>query len=185
MFTGIIREIGFLKNKISSGKTTLDLEVLCNKIKPKKGDSIAVNGVCLTVIKKTKNSFWVNVVSETFNKTNLKLLHKNSPVNLEPALQINDTFDGHFVTGHIDNIGIVTKKNAHVLIISFPKNLSKFIAKKGSITINGVSLTVAKIQQNKLNVALIPFTYKNTNLGILKKGDKVNIEIDIIARYLI
>lgn len=185
MFTGIIKEIGFLKNKIKHSKAVFDLEIACKKIKPKAGDSIAVNGVCLTVVKKTNTGFWTNVVSETFKKTNLKFLNTNSPVNLEPALKMNDKFDGHFVTGHIDDIGTVLKISARELIISFPKNLSKFIAKKGSVALNGVSLTVAKVQKNKLSVALIPFTNKNTNLGILKKGDKVNIEIDIIARYLI
>lgn len=222
MFTGIIREVGSLKNKIRGGDAgggggagvdgaggmgagggggagdtsaggMVTLVISCKKLRPKPGDSVCVNGVCLTVTKKTATGFEVDVVAETLKRTNLGELStgtadRSSALNLEPALQARDTVDGHFVTGHVDAVARVTKvsvaKNGTELTIKMPKNLMRFIAYKGSVTINGVSLTVGAIKNTEVTVALIPFTQKNTNLGLLKKGDMVNIEIDLIARYL-
>lgn len=181
MFTGIVKEIGSLKKtRTSSGITTLEIT---SKLKPKAGDSISVNGVCLTVTKKTASGFLVDVVKETLSRTNLGKLKVGEKVNLEPSLKIGDSLDGHFVTGHIDACGKVLK-NGEELLVSFPAKLRPFIAKKGSITINGVSLTVANLKNTILTSALIPFTQKHTNLGLLKKGDLINIEVDILARYL-
>jgi len=187
MFTGIIQELGTLENIKFSGKQAR-IFVACKKIKFKNGDSICVNGACLTVAKSKKSGFEADVIEETLIKTNLGNLTKNTHLNLEPSIKANSSFDGHFVTGHIDStsklLGI--KKSGENLYLNFkiPKNLKKFIAEKGSITINGASLTVAKVSGKSFAVALIPYTIKNTNLGGLKTGDTVNIEIDLIARYL-
>lgn len=187
MFTGICRSIGKIKNK-KQARSSVVFEIEKKSLVLKTGDSVSVNGVCLTVVKKNKDSFWVDVVPETLKKTNLGQLNAGSFVNLEPALKLNDSLSGHFVLGHVDNVGEVVKKErvlqGEILKIKFPKKLKPFITEKGSITINGISLTVASVSSNLCTIALIPFTSRNTNLGALKKGDYVNIEIDIIARYL-
>lgn len=187
MFTGIARAIGKIKNKKQT-RSSVIFEIEKKSLVLKIGDSVSVNGACLTVIKKNNTSFWIDVMPETLKKTNLGQLNAGSSVNLEPALKLKDSLSGHFVTGHVDNVSKVIKKEktrrGEILTIKFPKKLKPFIAKKGSIAINGVSLTVASVSSNLCTIALIPFTARNTNLGALKKGDYVNIEIDIIARYL-
>lgn len=189
MFTGIIQEIGKVK-KIKKGRNTVTFNIQTTKILKKKriGDSIAINGVCVTIIRLNKNIFEFQAVRETLERTNLKELKNNDEINLEPALTLNQTLDGHLVQGHTDNIGIVenfTKNgNQGKLTIKFPKELAHYLAFKGSIAINGVSLTISDLQESTFSVALIPHTLKNTNLKNLKKGDKVNLEIDLIARYL-
>lgn len=185
MFTGITRAIGKIKNKrhVHSGIVfEIDKKSLVLKI----GDSISINGVCLTVIKKNNASFWVDVVPETLKRTNLKKLKIGTPVNLEPAMAITDAVNGHFVTGHIDAACSVIK-TGNILEISAPKKLIKFIFEKGSITVNGVSLTVASVNKSKntFSIAVIPFTKTHTNLGTLQCGEKVNIEVDIMARYAV
>lgn len=187
MFTGIARATGKIKSK-KQARSSVVFEIEKKSLILKIGDSVSVNGACLTVIKKNNTSFWIDVMPETLKKTNLGQLNAGSSVNLEPALKLNDSLSGHFVTGHVDNVSKVIKKEktrrGEILTIKFPKKLKPFIAKKGSIAINGVSLTVASVSSNLCTIALIPFTARNTNLGALKKGDYVNIEIDIIARYL-
>lgn len=187
MFTGIVRFTGKIKRKRHTHNSVV-FEIERKSLVLKAGDSVSVNGVCLTVVKKNKDSFWVDAVPETLKKTNLGQLNAGSSVNLEPALKLNDSLSGHFVTGHVDDVGEVVKKEktarGEILLIKFPKKLKPFIAEKGSIAINGVSLTIASVASNLCTIALIPFTARNTNLGALKKGDYVNIEIDIIARYL-
>lgn len=182
MFTGIVKEIGAIKEKSEKGGS-LCFEISAKKLRPIASASIAVNGVCLTVTKKTKNGFRVDVVPETLLHTNLCSLTAGSKVNLEPSLKIGDSLDGHFVTGHVDASGNVLK-NGDRLVVKFPGELKKFITKKGSVALNGVSLTVASVKGLSLTFALIPFTKKHTNLGELKKGDTVNIEVDLIARYI-
>lgn len=189
MFTGIIHEIGKIKNiKKDSHSVTFDVQAIKILKKKKIGDSIAVNGVCVTIVKLNKNIFEFQAVKETLERTNFKELKIGSEVNLEPALALNQSLDGHLVQGHIDNIGIVEnlKKdgNKSALTIKFPKELAYYIAFKGSIAINGISLTISDLQESTFSVALIPHTLKNTNIKNLKKGDKVNLEIDLIARYL-
>ncbi len=189
MFTGIIKELGeiiSIKNS-DSGKTfsVKAKNVLKNK---KIGQSIAVNGACVTITKISKKSFEFNVMPETLKLTNLGLLKEKSPLNLEPALKMNDSIDGHIIQGHIDTVGTVLsfeKKNKRIILkIKFPKSIAKFIALKGSIAINGVSLTISHLENSNFSVELIPHTLKNTNLSFLKKNDKVNLEADLIARYL-
>jgi len=189
MFTGIIEEIGIVKN-ISPEKNVSIFEIETKSIlKNKKiGDSIAVNGACMTITNIQKKIFSFDVMAESLEKTNLKNLKKSDKVNLESALKLNQSLDGHIVQGHIDATGIVQslkKIKKHVILeIKFPKNLKKYIAYKGSITINGVSLTISDTKAETFKVDLIPHTLKITNLGKLKKHDKVNLEVDIIARYL-
>lgn len=188
MFTGIIQSIGVIK-KIESLKKDVQISVVYD---PKKindinlGDSISVNGICLTVQKKQKNQFIFHVSQETLNRT--IVFKENAMVNLESSLLYNGKVGGHFVTGHIDGIGKISeiKINSQCWIIEIkpPKKLLKFIAEKGSISINGVSLTVNSIKDDKFKVNIIPFTLKETNLGALVKGSEINIEIDLIARYL-
>ncbi|MBI2638457.1 riboflavin synthase [Candidatus Peregrinibacteria bacterium] len=182
MFTGIVREIGRLAKKTPGGKAGMHLSILSKKMRPQIGASIAVNGVCLTITKKTPGGFMVDVVSETLARTNLGKLKTNAALNLEPSMKIDDALDGHFVLGHVDTTCNVIS-NGKYLTIELPKKLAQFIAEKGSVALNGVSLTVAAVAKNSFTVALIPFTKKHTNLGGLKNGDSINVEIDILARY--
>ena len=188
MFTGIIQSIGVIK-KIESLKKDVQISIVYD---PKKindinlGDSISINGICLTVQKKQKNQFIFHVSQETLNRT--IAFKENAMVNLESSLLYNGKVGGHFVTGHIDGIGKISeiKINSQCWIIEIkpPKKLLKFIAEKGSVSINGVSLTVNSDKDDKFKVNIIPFTLKETNLGALVKGSEINIEIDLIARYL-
>lgn len=189
MFTGIIKEIGKVKT-ISKGPNSSTFVIAAKKVLTNKeiGDSIAVNGVCVTVTALDQNSFTFQAIEETLNRSNLKSLEINHEVNLEPALTLNQGIDGHLVQGHVDSEGIVEKltiadKQA-ILTIKFPKNISPYLAFKGSITINGVSLTISDLQKETFSVSLIEHTLNNTNLKDLKQGDNINLEIDLIARYL-
>ena len=185
MFTGIIEELGKIQ-EIKSNKIT----IVCNEVikDTKIGDSIAVNGVCLTVTDITKNYFTADISEETYKITSLKKLTSGNLVNLERAMPANGRFGGHIVTGHIDGIGKVvniTKNNAfYDLKFEISADQAKYIVKKGSIAIDGISLTVANINNNTISLAIIPHTYENTNLKTLKIGENVNIENDIMAKYI-
>lgn len=188
MFTGIIQSIGLIK-KIESLKKDARITVAyeANKIKASNlGDSISINGICLTIQKKQKNQFIFHVSEETLNRT--IVFKENAIVNLESSLLYNGKMGGHFVTGHIDGIGKISEikisSQCWIIEIKPPKKLLKFIAEKGSVSINGVSLTVNTIKDDKFKVNIIPFTLKETNLGGLARGSEINIEIDLIARYL-
>lgn len=188
MFTGIIQSIGSIK-KIESLKKDARITVAykANKMGTSNlGDSISINGVCLTIQKKQNNQFIFHVSEETLKRT-ISFTEK-SLVNLESAVLYNGKVGGHFVTGHIDGIAqinsIKTNSQCWILEIKPPKKLLKFIAEKGSVAINGVSLTVNSIKNDTFKVNIIPFTLKETNLGNLAKGSEVNIEVDLIARYL-
>ncbi|MBO6256434.1 riboflavin synthase [bacterium] len=189
MFTGIIEETGIIEKfaKLDSGAK---LSVQCSKILEgiKIGDSICVDGVCQTVTEYNKNSFSVLLSNETLNITNYKNAKSGDIVNLERALTPNSRLGGHIVSGHVDCTGKLVKmeKFSDFYNLSFEttRYASKYIVYKGSITINGISLTVAKIDNNIFTVAVIPHTYQNTNLKKLKNGDNVNIETDILAKYI-
>ena len=189
MFTGIIREQGKVL-KIEGNKGNLVLTIAAKEVlkKKKTGESIAVDGACLTIIDLKKDCFQVEAMPETTRKTILGNLRPGDLVNLEPALTLSESLDGHLVQGHIDSLGVVKEVkldgNSKILTIKFPELISKYVAYKGSITINGVSLTVIDIDTDTFSVALIPHTLENTNLNLLKTGDKVNLEVDMIARYL-
>lgn len=190
MFTGIVEEIGIVDSIQSKQNLTL-IGVKVKKIAAgvKLGDSIAIDGVCLTIVKKVGKVLYFEAMKETLLATTVGKWRGGTQVNLERALLPTSRFGGHFVTGHVDGLGIVKKimseKNFVVIQIQVPSNLKKFIVQKGSITLNGVSLTVGKVLSGKFDVYLIPYTLKETNLGLLKMNDQVNIEVDILARYVL
>ena len=151
-------------------------------------DSIAINGCCQTVVNFDNNSFEVVAIVETLRKTTLASFQKGDKVNLERAIAVGTRLGGHYVQGHIDCVGsvvkIVPEKTDHLVTISFPKEFRKYITNVGSIAIEGVSLTVAKVDASTFTLAIIPHTWQNTTIGKLKSGQKVNIEFDILAKYV-
>ena len=185
MFTGIIKEVGLVK-AIKAQEKGKVITIECPKLSQKKkvDESIAVNGTCLTVTAIDNSNLSFYIINESLEKTNLGTLKEGSRVNLEPALELNQGLDGHMVLGHIDTTANVLKLENGSLTIKTPKEYQKYIAYKGSITINGVALTIAKLEENYFTVELIPHTLKHTTLQELQKGHKVNIEVDLIARYL-
>ncbi len=188
MFTGIIQSVGHIDQittlsgdiKISIYAETLGLHDV------KEGDSIAVNGVCLTATHLSKTHFTADVSKETLNVTTG--LNRVGPVNLEKALKLNDRLGGHLVSGHVDGIGEVIQfepiNDCWLLMIEAPHAISKYIARKGSICVNGVSLTVNLVRQDQFSINIIPHTIEKTTLGSLKTMSQVNLEIDQIARYV-
>ena len=188
MFTGIVEEIGTLKEIIPSSQS-IKLTVQCQKViqDVKIGDSIAVNGT-LTVTKFTSNSFTADVMPETMRKTNLGSLRVGEKVNLERALRLGDRLGGHIVTGHIDGTGKVFDRleedNAIWLEITASSDILKYIVQKGSVALDGTSLTIADIGDKSFKVSLIPLTAEMTNLKNKKYGDVINIECDIMGKYV-
>lgn len=150
--------------------------------------SIAVNGVCLTVFKKTNDSFSIEIIPETLDKTTLGNIKFGDMINLELPLTPQDFLSGHIIQGHVDTVGLVekikAKGNSKILTVKVNTNYSQFIVEKGSIAINGVSFTVISCRQTQFTIGIIPYTLINTNFKNLKAGDLVNIEVDIIAKYL-
>ncbi|MFQ3576534.1 MAG: riboflavin synthase [Cytophagales bacterium] len=189
MFTGIIESLGTVVNKISE-KSNLILQINCDFIKELKIDqSIAHNGTCLTVVDIQKDYYEVVLVDETIEKTSFKNIEIGSKINLERCLKLGDRMDGHWVTGHIDQTGqlvkIEDKNGSWKLFFSYQKTETENITvTKGSICINGVSLTVVDSFQDSFSVVLIPYTWENTNLSLLKVGEEVNLEFDILGKYI-
>lgn len=189
MFTGIIEELGIVKRSVQNGNT-IQLTINASKIldDTKLGDSISVNGVCLTVTNLTNSEFSVDVMPETFNSTSLARIKERGKVNLERAMAANGRFGGHFVTGHIDGTGKILKKtaseNAIYIDISVPTLFSHFLLMKGSIAVDGVSLTIFGTTEQSVTVSLIPHTAKETVLGFKQAGEIVNLEFDMLAKYL-
>lgn len=189
MFTGIIEETGIIK-EFRQGRENALVTVECKNVleDTKIGDSIAIDGICQTVISIGKASFSVQVSAETLKVTTFSSFKIGQKVNLERALTLNGRLGGHIVTGHVD--GLAKVKNIEKLSefynikFEFTKDLAKYIAKKGSVTLNGVSLTVADVSKNEFWVAIIPHSFENTGLNCLKSGDCVNIEVDILAKYV-
>ncbi len=189
MFTGIVEETGILKNKIPEGngyqlivsaqKVVEDLSI---------GASISVNGACLTVVKKGKNSFYVDTIEETLKKTNLGELKIGSKVNLERSLKIDARLGGHFVLGHVDTVGKIVEvkelSNSHFITISFPEKFKKYLIYVGSIAIDGVSMTVAELNKNTFSVGVIPHTWEETIFSTKGAGDSVNLEFDVLGKYV-
>ncbi len=193
MFTGIIEELGTVQ-AIQSPKNLLVLNVRAPRIfvGTRPGDSISVNGVCLTVAKMVKPGVFVfELMRETMDTTNLQSLKKGSRVNLERALKAGSRLGGHFVTGHIDGVGrivkILKKKNFVEWQISFKDQThwNRYLVPKGSIALDGVSLTVGEVKQNLFTVYLIPYTLKVTTFGHKKISDGINIEIDLLTKYVL
>lgn len=189
MFTGIVEEIGTvvsISKGVQSSKLTLQGDVIFEDMHI--GDSIAVNGVCLTVTTKTSNTFTVDVMAETLRRSSLGNLTNGSKVNMERAMAANGRFGGHIVSGHIDGTGeidsFVKEDNAVWVTIKTPAKILKYIIEKGSITIDGISLTVAYVDNHCFKVSLIPHTAANTTLLSKKPGDIVNLENDIVGKYI-
>ncbi len=190
MFTGIIEETGIVQG-IKHQNNLAHLEIKASQISKevKKGESVAIDGVCLTVTNIKKNILFFDIINETLAKTTLGDLGIGSQVNLERALKVGDRVSGHFVTGHIDGVGII-KRRIHrgkniELQISLEKKLRPYLVAKGSICLDGISLTVGEVKQNFFSVHLIPFTKKITTLGLKAEGDQANIETDILAKYIL
>lgn len=185
MFTGIVEELGKIQ-KITSKQIAIE----CNTVLEgtKIGDSIAVNGVCLTVVQIIPNGFVADVSQETFRATSFSGLKAGDWVNLERAMLANGRFGGHVVSGHIDGVAKFLSVNKvgefYDLKIELTTQMLKYVVKKGSISINGISLTIAGINDNIINLAIIPHTFEFTNLKFLKSGEFVNIEVDMIAKYV-
>ena len=187
MFTGIVQAIGKLRQE----KSLLEIEILDNFFDFAIGDSIAVDGICLTVKEKFQRKFTVDVSEETLKKTTLGLKSKNQIVNLEPALRISDRLGGHIVSGHIDCLGEIINieklEKSWLLSIKWQnEDFSRYIVDKGSICVNGISLTVAEHKNNGeiFTIAIIPHTWHNTNLKNLTIGDNVNLEADALIKYV-
>ncbi|OES45746.1 riboflavin synthase [Domibacillus iocasae] len=189
MFTGIIEEIGTVERIVRGGKSlqlTIAAKTMLTDVKL--GDSISVNGVCLTVTAFTKTNFAADVMPETFKSTALASLTPGTRVNLERAMAANGRFGGHFVSGHVDGVGhIVSKKqeeNALYVTISYPEGLGRYFLYKGSIALDGTSLTLFGVTDNDVTVSLIPHTRDETILASKGVGDAVNIECDMLAKYV-
>ena len=189
MFTGIIEEVGIIKEiRSQSGgvRLTVGGKVVLKEMKI--GDSIAINGACLTATEIKTPHFSADVSRETLDKTNLGKLKPGDKVNLERPLRLSDRLGGHLVAGHVDGIGIIrgmTKKgDTSILTFEAPKEVMKYLVYKGSIAIDGISLTVNDIQRNRFNVTIIPHTARTTTLGIKKIGEIVNLEVDLIGKYV-
>ncbi len=192
MFTGIIEGIGKVKK---FGKSTnrsavkISVDLGKNSKGLKIGQSVALNGVCLTVTGCNKNNCSFEMIDETIKKTDLGNLKPGSIVNIERSLKAGDRLEGHFVLGHVDGMGVIKKiikKPKEVQIwFDVPKKLAKYVVKKGSIAVDGISLTVVDIKKNLVSVCLIPHTLSITNFKTKKIGDKVNIETDILGKYIL
>lgn len=193
MFTGIIEGQGIVKKfdtktrNRSAAKMSVDLGNLVKGLR--QGDSVAINGVCLTAIHISKNQAEFEMIGETFKKTNLRTIKLGDKVNIERSLKVGEKMEGHFVLGHIDGTGKIIKIEKLSKEIKFwielPKDLARFVVKKGSITVDGISLTIVDVKKNKISISIIPHTMKITNLSSKKIGDKVNIETDILGKYVI
>ncbi len=190
MFTGIIEDIGTVKT-LQSDRLSMEITVISPKIVAdvKLGDSIAVNGVCLTVTHYNDQELTMDVMPETVKATNLQQLTVGNAVNLERAMPANGRFGGHFVSGHVDGVGKILRKrpmaNAVYIEIELSEDLTSYCIPKGSITIDGTSLTLFHVEKNSVTVSLIPHTYKETVLGIKNVGALVNIETDLVGKYII
>lgn len=191
MFTGIIKGLGHvvsIKRQAETAKLTIS-SPLFTEITPQLGDSYAVNGICLTVTAVEAGQLCVEVMPETTRLTNLGQLKSSDSVNLEPALGATDRLDGHFVLGHVDTtaelVQRVEDQNATVLTFKIAPEYDDYIVKKGSIAIDGVSLTVTQADPQQFSVSLIPYTQNQTTLGSRQVGDLVNIETDVLGKYIV
>jgi riboflavin synthase len=188
MFTGLIKDIGIVVSVARSSQSAqLTIEtVLTDQLS--NGDSLAVNGVCLTVERKEHHNVTATAVAETLDRSSLAWLTRRARVNLEPALRAGDPMGGHVVQGHVDGMGTLLEARlrgvSYEVLVSFPEHLKRYVVEKGSIALDGVSLTIAELQEERLKVAVVPHTWENTALSERKAGDKINVEVDILAKYV-
>jgi riboflavin synthase len=191
MFTGIIEEVGRV-SRIADKNGSRRISISCSRLAKelKKGDSIAVSGVCLTAIDITPSSFTADLAEETWNRTSFSRIRKDALVNLELPIRADGRFGGHIVQGHVDGIGKflaldkIQGAQDFWLRIEIPPGLARYVISKGSLSIEGISLTVAKIEGATVTAAIIPHTLEMTNLASLKPGDPMNLEVDMIAKYV-
>ena len=189
MFTGIVEAVGQrVEVKPVAGGYRLRVDTsLAHELRP--GDSLAVNGVCLTVILTDNNEIHADVAPETARVTNLGSLDRGQGVNLERPMRLDARLGGHLVQGHVDGVGLVDDvrpdSGSHWLTISYPSGLAAYFIRKGSVTLDGVSLTVAGLGEKQFDVQVIPYTWKHTTLNTLRVGDKVNVECDMIGKYVV
>ena len=189
MFTGIVEGLGTLAEvKGTGGGYRVRIQTpIAGQVK--EGDSLAVNGVCLTVILIDGDHVLADVGPETSRVTTLGALQRGQQVNLERPLRGDGRFDGHFVLGHVDGVGVIEEirqeGESHWLTVGFPTALASYFIRKGSVAVDGISLTVAGLGEKQFDVMIIPYTWANTTLKGLKKGDKVNLECDIIGKYVV
>jgi len=188
MFTGIIENTGIVKEVIPNGtnKTFWINSPLRNELKV--DQSLSHNGVCLTIEAIEEGCHRVTAIEETLKKTNLGYWQPGTPVNLERCMQMNGRLDGHIVQGHVDAIAqckaVIEKEGSWEFVFSFDASFAALVIEKGSVTLNGISLTLFNVTNNSFSVGIIPYTYQHTNLNVLKNGDWVNIEFDIIGKYV-
>ena len=189
MFTGLVEEKGTLKEKIPTGdgfQFVIEANIIMKDLQI--GSSVAVNGCCLTVVKIDGNTFAVDTIEETLNKTNLGVLKQGMKVNLERPLAAEARLGGHFVLGHIDTTGKVEDikdlSNSHWLTISFPEKFKQYLIYVGSVAIDGVSMTVAELKDKSFSVGIIPHTWKETIFADKQVGDTVNLEFDVLGKYV-
>lgn len=189
MFTGIVEEIGKIGrvNPIAGG---ISIKIEASKILEdvSVNDSICIDGVCLTVIKVETSAFWVEAVGATIDKTTFAEIRESAFVNLERSMRLNDRLGGHIVQGHVNGVGTISgieKLGENYLFrVIIPTELEKYLIKEGSVAINGISLTIADLENNEISISIIPHTWQNTTLKYKQVPDKVNIEIDILAKYV-
>lgn len=189
MFTGIIQGIGeVLSVQRGGGLTVLRIGIPKGIGGMEEGESVCIDGVCLTVVRYGEDWFEVDIVPETERRSTLSSLRPGSPVNIEKAVRLGERMGGHIVLGHVDGIGWIKEKRPSggqwIYRIGYPKDLGKYMVEKGSIAIDGISLTIAEISEGSISVAVIPFTMRRTTLGMKGVGDPVNIEVDVIGKYV-
>lgn len=190
MFTGIIEELGVVREitPLADDAARILIEGPVVTSDARHGDSIAVNGVCLTVVESGDGTFSADVMRETLQRSSLGALHAGSPVNLERPMTLSARLGGHLVQGHVDAVAKIVNRTPsqhwEVVEISLPRSLAKYVVEKGSITVDGISLTVASVGEGSFTVSLIPTTLQMTTLGAAKIGDEVNLEVDVIAKYV-
>ena len=188
MFTGIIEDLGVVES-LEREATNLHIKIRSSLAKELKIDqSVSHNGVCLTVVSCNNSSFTVTAIKETLNKTNLSGINTNQLINLERGIKLGDRLDGHMVQGHVDQIGncvgIESQEGSWLYDFEYDPSFGNLTIEKGSITVNGVSLTVLNSRTNGFSVAIIPYTFNNTNFKYLEVGSSVNLEFDIIGKYV-
>ena len=189
MFTGIIEATGILKEVISNGSNRIFWveSSISSQFKP--DQSVSHSGVCLTVEEVSGDRHRITAIDETLKKTNLSYWKEGSSINLERCLQLTDRIDGHIVQGHVDTTGTCTKKmennGSWEYVFEFPKKFAELLIEKGSISVNGISLTSFNVKKKSFRIAVIPYTYEHTNINKVQEGDTVNLEFDLIGKYLL
>jgi riboflavin synthase len=189
MFTGIIETTGIIKQVSLNGSNRIFWVESSISSKLKADQSVSHSGVCLTVEEVSENTHRITAIDETLQKTNLGNWKEGTPVNLERCLQLNDRLDGHLVQGHVDTTATCTKRKekdgSWEFEFAFPKKFAELVIEKGSVCVNGISLTAFDVKRKSFRVAIVPFTFEHTNIKEVQEGDSVNIEFDMIGKYLL